>query len=371
MISETKFKEIFGSGQRMSESYLKSAEGLKRRAEVWKLLKTVEGVNSYRKLCEAITTSDFSYLLTSDMNARLLDAHARYPVSYQNWTKTIRVNDFKSNPLPALERPTRLLKAIGQTDGLPRTGVSELNYTIQIGTLEDSIELTRQTIINDALGAFNSIPTGFAEEAAMTAEQLATTMVADLNGPHATLFDNSTKKNLITDQLSLAGVENAWNTMTAQKDSQGLPIYVRPKGILVPPQLEMKAKEIVSALSVDRYDMGSPEVGYRTSGNNPLAGLEISVDPWITAISTSNSYAAKQWYLYADPNVGRPAVAFALLNSAPTPQLFRKIPSAENISGGGQDPFSYDYNSIDYKVRWDIGASQIDFRYMVASKPTS
>jgi len=109
MISESKFKEIFGSGQRMTKEYLNSAEGLTKRRKVWEFLRTVEGMQSYSRFCEAMGTSDFSYLLTADMNAQLLEMQKAVDVSYPLWTRQVRVNDFKSTPLPAASSPITVI----------------------------------------------------------------------------------------------------------------------------------------------------------------------------------------------------------------------------------------------------------------------
>jgi len=366
----TKFAEVFGSGQRMTKEYLESVDGLKRRAEVWKLLRTVEGPQSLNRLAEAIGTSDFSYLLTADMNAQLLDQHARYPVSYPLWTKQVSVNDFKQVPLVAFERPVRLLQETGEHEGRPITSVSEGQYTIQVKSYSDTIELTRAAIINDALGAFNSIPAGFAEAAAMTAENLATQIIADANGPHASMFDASTTyKNLITAELSYDAIESLAKKMVAQRDAAGRPIRNLPTVLVVPPTLATKANEIVKAMTIERYDLAS-EVGYKTVGGNQWSGLKVAVNPEIEMISTSNTYAAKQWYMCADPNQGRPGVAFGVYRAAPTPRLLKKTPDTE-IIGGGMDQFSFSNRTTEYGVEWDIAAARIDHRYWGASKPTS
>lgn len=370
MITEGKFTEIFGKSQRMTKEYLNSADGLKRRAKVWELIRSIEGPQSLNRMAEAIGTSDFSYLLTADMNAQLIDAHARYPVSYPLWTKQVQVNDFKQVPLVAFERPVRMLQKTGGNEGRPKTYVGEGQYTIQIDSYSDTIELTRQAIVNDALGAFTHIPTGFAEAAAMRAEYLATEIIADANGPHASMFDeNTTYKNLITSALSYDAVISLWKKMAAQKDAAGLSVMIQPKCLIVPPELEPKANEIVTAMSIDRYDLTS-DVGYKTTGKNQLASLLVAVDPMITQISTNNTYAEKQWYLSADPQVGRPAVAFGVYRAAPTPRLLKKTSDAE-IIGGGMDQFSFNNRTIEYGVEWDIAAARLDYRYIGASKPAS
>lgn len=370
MISEANFAEIFGKGQRMTKEYLKSAEGLTKRRKVWEFLRTVEGMQSYSKFCEAMGTSDFSYLLTADMNAQLLEMQKTVPVSYPMWTRAIRVNDFKSTPLPALEAPIRRLQERGENEGLGKTYLGESNYSIQAKNYADSIELTRQAIINDALGVFNSVPEVFSRAAQQTAEYLATSQIAIAAGADTTLFPvNDSHGNYTTNELSIASVISAAEKMAIQTDVKGNPLNIEPKGILVPPALKMKALEIVKALTVERYDLSS-EVGYKTTGNNPLAGLEVAVNTMIPVVSSSNTYKNKQWYLYGDPVQNRPTVAFATLNSAPTPRIFRKAPDAQ-VVGGAMDQYSYEMSTIGYKVEWDIGAAQIDYRTMVANVPTS
>jgi len=370
MISETKFNEVFGKGQAMTKEYLNSPAGMQRRAKVWELIRSVEGPRSLDRMAEAIGTSDFSYLLTADMNAQLLDAHARYPVSYPMWTKRVTCNDFKEVPLIAFERPIRMLQKTSEYEGRPKTSVGEGQYTIQIDSYSDTIELTRKAIINDALGAFNSIPEGFSQGAAMRAEYLATSIIADASGPHASMFDaNTTYKNLITSELSYDAVKSLWKKMAAQKDAAGLSVMILPKTLIVPPELAPTAYEIANAISVEYYELAS-EVGYKITGKNQFAGLQVAVDQMITQISTSNTYANKQWYLCADPNMGRPAVAFGVYTGAQTPRLLKKTPDTE-IIGGGMDQFSFGNRTIEYGCEWDIAAARLDYRYIGASKPTS
>jgi len=365
-----KLIEIFGKGQRINKEFLNSAEGLTKRRKVWELIREIEGVNSYQKLAEAITSTDFSYLLTADMNAQLMGLYAQFPVSYQNWTRAVGVNDFKSAPLPALELPDDILSDRGENEGLTLTTLGESNYSIKVLNKAKGITLTRQAIINDALGAFNAVPEYFARMAQNTAEYLATSKIAISTGPDTTLFPtNNSNANYTTNELSISSLKAAINMLATQTDTNDNQLNLVPRGIMVPPALADKANEVVKALTIERYDLTS-EVGYKTTGNNPYAGLEISVNKMIPRIQSSNTYKNKCWYLYADPAVNRPTVAFATLRSNPTPRIFREMPTAQEI-GGGTDMFSFNLSAISYKVEWDIGASQIDYRAMVANKPTS
>jgi len=304
------------------------------------------------------------------MNAQLLERQKTVDATYPLWTRPVRVNDFKSTPLPALDGPIRRLQERGENEGLGKTYLGESQYTIQAKNYADSLELTRQAIINDALGVFNAVPETFAQAAAQTAEYLATSQIAVAAGPDTTLFPtDDSHGNYTTSELSIASVIAAATKMSIQTDAKGNALNIQPKGIMVPPALKWKAAEIIDALTLERYDLTS-EVGYKTSGNNPVAGLEIAVNTMIPVVSSSNTYKNKQWYLYGDPVANRPTVAFAVLNSNPTPRIFRKAPDAQ-VLGGAMDQYSYEMSTIGYKIEWDIGAAQIDYRCMVANKPTS
>ena len=370
MTENNKLIEVFGKGQRMTKEFLNSAEGLTKRKMVWETLRNIEGPASFQRFSEAIASTDFSYLLTADMNAQLIGLYEQFPVSYKNWTRALTVNDFKTAPLPALELVDDILEERSEGEPLGLTSLGESNYTIKVLNQAKGITLNRQTIINDALGVFNSVPEYFARMAANTAEYIATSKIAIAAGADTTLFPtNNSHYNYTTNELTIAGIKAASNLLAEQTDIEGNALNLVPKGIIVPPALRDKANEIVKALTVENYNLSS-EVGYKTTGGNQYGGLEISVDKMIPRIQSSNTYKNKCWYMYVDPQINRPTVAFATLRSNPNPRIFRQMPTAQEI-GGGVDMFSFDLNSISYKVEWDIGASQIDYRGMVANVPAS
>lgn len=359
------FKEVFGD--KGTSRGLKESALLKRKADVWQMIQEADSLSRVNHLIEAMSTSDFDYILTADMNTTLMSMLERLPVTYKMWTKSAQVNDFKTNSLVGLVGNKRLMQVQAEGTELPKTFFTDDRYQVSVKPYAEGVQLTRQAILNDSLGAFNEIPAYFSEEAAFTAENLATTMIADADGPHATFFTGG-HGNLISTELSIAGVKEAVTAMAKMVDASSRSVYRVPKGLIVPPALKTQAEEIVNALTMEVLE---DTAGYRTTQRNPYAGLEVAVNQEIPLISTDNTYVDKQWYLYADPNIGRTAaVAFATMRGYNNPRLYRKAPDAMLI-GGGTDMFSYETNTIDYAVKWDIGAAQMDYTKMVASKPTS
>lgn len=360
----SKLTEAFGA--RGSHVGKLTEADIPQRTAVWKFLRESYGDRGVSKILEAMTTSDFDYLLTSDMNAQLLASETLLQPSYENWARTITVPDFKSNPLPYLNNISGYMGKVNESDELTYASLADGNYTIQADAFEKGLKLTRQAIVNDALNAFRSVPDKLGQLAMDTVEHYAVGKIADADGPDATLF-TSDHGNLLSSELSYAALDEAVNALAAQTDANGKLLNLQPKGILVPPQLRAKAQRLVAAYDVETVDDTN---GFRTKSANPYGQLEVSVSPEITAISTSNTYVAKQWYMYADPMRYRPAVAVAKLRDNPNPRILSLAPDAV-IVGGGTDPYSFKGNSLEYKVAWDLGFAQIDYRAMVASKPTS
>ena len=374
MIAKGKCAEIFGKGA-ATPQYLRTAEGIAKKREALKFLGELRGYGgeyAANMLGEALTTSDFSNLLTSNMGDKLLNDWRKAPVGYKLWTYEDRSSTFNTHALIGVEGSAGYIQEVDERTGVHVGTFGDSKYNIQLKEYAEIVGITRKMIINDVLGGFNKLPGILADKMARTCEHLATQKIADVNGPDATLFTQG-HGNLITSELTMAGVEEAVEAMYAMADATtGDTIVVDPKYIIVPPNLKLRAQKIVKALQVRTVDYGATTAlkGYDITTDNPFANLEVVENNEITKISTSNTYKTKQWYLASDPNVGRPAVARTVNSANPEPRLMRSTPDAE-IIGGGMDTFSFLYQKIDYKVHHDFGVAQVDYHGMVGAKPTS
>jgi hypothetical protein len=70
---------------------------------------------------------------------------------------------------------------------------------------------------------------------------------------------------------------------------------------------------------------------------------------------------SNDWRLFADPN-DVPAFAIGFLNGREEPFVGLKNPEVRNALGAGQDPYTYEFDTIDFKVRHDYGTAAVDFR---------
>jgi len=374
MITKGKSREVFGRGVATPE-FLKTAAGIAKKREALKFLGELRGFGgefAANMIGEALTTSDFSNLLTSNMFDKLMNDWRTAPVGYKLWTYEDRSSTFNQHAMIGVEGSSGYIHEIDERTGIHVGTFGDSKYNIQLKEYAEIVGISRKMIVNDILGGFNKLPKLLADKMARTCEHLATGMFADVNGPDATLF-TSGRGNLITEELTMAGVEVAAEAMYAMADATtDDTIVVEPRYLIVPPNLKLRAQKVVKALQVRTVDYGATTVlkGFDITTDNPFANLEVVENNQITKISTSNTYKTKQWYLASDPNVGRPAVARTVNSSNPEPRLMRSTPDAE-IIGGGMDTFSFLYNKINYKIQHDFGVAQVDYHGMVGSKPAS
>jgi hypothetical protein len=164
--------------------------------------------------------------------------------------------------------------------------------------------------------------------------------------------------NLITNALDETGLENALVKLRTQTDDRGNPISLRPRYIMVPPQLEIPAKKLVQSTTA---------ISATAQGVfNPFQGIaEVIVCDWLTDTN--------DWYLLADPaDVDGIYVAFLRLVGR-TPQLFTQDSGWRFVGGGVPDitqGVGQTSDAIKYRVRHVVGVKAIDWRFAVKAQVT-
>jgi hypothetical protein len=162
-----------------------------------------------------------------------------------------------------------------------------------------------------------------------------------------------------------------------QLDENGEPMMVESVTLVVPPALEVTARNILSATEL-RFGTVAP--GATTGVNQELTAanwmrnrVNLQVNAYIPIVASgAAANRHKMWFLFANPNVGRPALLAAFLRGYDQPQILIKEPNARTPGGGRVDPMDgdFDTDSIQYRVRHIMGASRIDGKATVASKGT-
>jgi HK97 family phage prohead protease len=263
---------------------------------------SVQTRNPSEILSRALTTSDFPLLMSGLANKVLQNMREADPASHQMWCKFTTTPDFKANSRVAVSSaPNLALKVEGAE--ITFGALAERGQSFTAKRYARGLVMTRESMVNDDLRAFEVAARGFAQsalrlEADLVYQQITTnptmadggalfnaTAVTTVGG-HANLLTGATTAFDATNALVALAAARA--AMRKQKDPAGHGyLDVKPAYLLLPVGMETLAESIVSSLS--RID------GSNATVNNPgwIRNLTIVTDPRLDA------HNAAYWYIAA------------------------------------------------------------------------
>lgn len=323
---------------------------------------------------EAMTTSDFPYLMGDVLDRALVAKYERWPSVWPTIAKRGTVRDFRTVKRFKVDGGGAVLEKVKQRAEYPEAGLTEGYYSYAVAKYGKRLSIDWEMLVNDDLDAFRDLPTTLAEAARQTEENFVTNLFVDSTGPDATFF-SAGNANLVTGNpaLSVSGLQTAFTVLNGHTDTDGNPIYINGAVLMIPPALEVTAQNILNATQLLAATGGG-----NGSGNDQLQvanwmrnRLTLAVNPWLPQIDTTSGSTA--WYLFANPGNGRPAMEVGFLRGNESPSLYVKAPDSLRI-GGGLAPVEdgdFDTDGIQYKVRHVLGGTLMDPYMAVASDGTA
>lgn len=280
--------------------------------------------------------SDFPILLENTMHKTLQAAYAVAADTWSRWCARGSVSDFR-------DHNRYRVGSLGNLDALTELGEFK-NKAIPDGersriratTKGNTINLSRQAIINDDLGAFLGLATAFGRAASRTVEQDAYALLAsNPTMPDTFALFSAQHGNIgIAGALSVTTVDDARQKMALQKDVGGNDFLdLRPAVWVGPVALGSTAR----VLNDSQFD---PDANNKLQRANAVGGL-------FRDIVDSPRLSGTQWYAFADP-ADAPVIEVAFLDGNDTPYL-----ELEN---------GFDVDGARWKVRLDFGTAAIDYR---------
>ncbi len=321
------------------------------RASLARIGTTTDGMGQMEIVAAAFTqgTSDFPVLLENTMHKALQAAYARAALTWTRFCATGSVSDFRAHnryrtgSFGSLDSINELGEFINKSipDGE--------KASIRAGTKGNIINLSRQAIINDDLGAFVGLSGMLGRAAARTVEADVYALLALNAGLGPTMGDGKTlfhadHGNLTTGAaISMAAIDADRVAMASQKDVSGNDyLDLRPAVLLVPIGLGGTARSINEA----QYD---PDTANKLQKPNIVNGLfrDIVDTPRLTGTRR---------YLFADATEA-PVLEVAFLDGVQEPYL--------EVKDG------FDVDGARYKVRLDYGIAAVDYRGAVTNAGTA
>lgn len=306
-----------------------------------------DGMDQMQIVAMAFTqsTSDFPVLLENAMHKALQQAYALAADTWSRFCATGSVSDFR-------DHPRYRVGSLGNLDALTELGeyksktIPDGEKGVQrVGTKGNIINLSRQAIVNDDLGAFIGLATMLGRAARRTVEADVYALLAlnsglgPLMGDGKTLF-HADHGNIGTGSaLGVAGIEADRVLMASQKDV-GANDYLdlRPDVLLVPVGLGGTARVTNDA----QYD---PDTANKLQMPNKVRGLFRDI------VDTPRMSGTRR-YLFASASEA-PVLEVAFLD-------------------GNQEPFleqqaGWTVDGTQFKARLDFGVTAIDYRGAVTN----
>jgi len=302
-----------------------------------------------------VTTSSFSYLLGTSMNKRMIQDYKAWPSEWQKFTAIVGIKDFKQQDRIRLGA-FGSLSTVAEDAAYTTLTLSDEHATYTPTKRGNLVQVTRETIINDDLYAIKQIPSKLAVSAAFTLAEFVYGLLSPNGGniydAHK-LFDSVNHgntgivvANLGTANsgaaLSSAALQTAVIAMRKMTNMNGKPIGLKPRFLLVPPDLEFTAMTILKSA-------GLP--GGSNNDINPMMGYaEPIVAPQLNSLSPASTSI---WIAVADPRVIDTVEVGFVGGQANPILLIQDMP----LYG-----LNFTQDVISYKVRHEYGGAVTDYR---------
>ncbi len=286
------------------------------------------------------TSSDFGNILSDVARLALLKGFDEAKETFQIWTKKGLLADFKPAKRVGLES-FPVLDQVVDGGEYRYASLSDTGETIQLATYGKMFSITRQTIINDDLGAFSSIPARMGRAAIRTIGNLVYAVL--MNPPNMSdgkpLFHAEHNNLIDAALLSAETLDAAAQAMAMQEDSKGSVLNIEPAFLIVPRGLKTRANMLMNS----QFD---PDGKHANVPNTVHKLAQVVADARIDKAVGANPLP---WFLCA--GAGFDTIEVSYLDGNDQPYLEQK--QGWSVDGSA------------FKVRIDAGVSPLSYRTLI------
>lgn len=279
------------------------------------------------------TTSDFPAILGGALNARLEQNYQVAQPSYRRIARQMTFADFRAHDvIRAGDFPQ--LQKVGQSGEIKYGTIGEKKETVAIVPYGIAFGLSRQLLVNDNLGAIDQILGSQGTQVALFEEKTFYAMKGT-TGP--TLAENNravfhaSNGNLAGSGtvIDIANLSAGRSALRKQKNLQGDQMGLAPRILLVSPDKETEAEQVLAVVTVNDVAKANPFGGQ----------LDIVV---------GGQLSGNAWELYVDPSLGA-NWTWGLLDGFQAPRL-----RIEDVFG---------QQGVKVSLEHDFGCGAADFRF--------
>lgn len=297
-------------------------------------------------LTAAFSTTSLPGILSNVANKFLLAGFMAVEQSWREIAARRNVSDFKQVTSYRLTGDLEY-QELGPTGEIKHGTLGEESFTNRAKTYARMVNLTREDIVNDDMGALASVPNRLGRGSALKINRVFWTAFLD----HASFFATG-NANLKTGTASALGIDAltaAEQAFFDQVDPDGQPLAINPAIVLVPNALFVTGNTLMNSTEIR-------DTTASTKGptQNPHAGkFKVVRSSYLNNAAIAGG-SAKAWYLVADPQ-DLPVIEICFLDG-------QEMPTVETAEA--------DFNRLGIQMRGfhDFGVAKQDHRAAVKSK---
>ena len=349
---------------------------------------------------EAMSIGDFPNLFGDVIDRSVLSNYLETPYTYEMFCKVAEVNDFRPVKRFRVDGGTGLLGGVDGSGNLiplemganyPEDNLTvPAPYTYQLFKRGKRMPFFWETFVNDDLNAIKDTPARFGRGARREEEYFATKLFAN-NGT----FYSAGNKNIVNaanaggtftannPPPSITALQQAIVVMMNQLDTTGQPISVEAVTLVCPPSQKAIWNNVLNTDYVWMADQGGTII--TPNANSAVIQQMLHAQNWARNIVrlavnyylpiVDSTHGTTGWYLFANPESGRPAIEIGKLRGHLMPELFMKLPNSVAIGEGSMGPGAgvypgtananpmegdFDTDAIHYKIRTVKGGTLVD-----------
>ncbi len=262
----------------------------------------------------AFATHAIENLLAALVNKFLLAGFMSVENTWKEISAVRSVTDFKNINLLRLNGSFKFQR-IGNAGELKVAQASDSKRSLAADTYGITTQLTRQDIINDDLNALSMVPQRMGRGAGLALNEA---IWAEFESANSTYYQKASAA--AGNALSLSSLKTAATAWRRLTDPDGNPLGIPPRVLLVPPELELTAAELMtSALLISGNTTAAPNA-------NVLQGrYRVVTSAYLTSSTT--------WWLMADA-MDLPALDVVFLNGQQVPTIEQVQPDYQLLGVG-------------------------------------
>lgn len=249
----------------------------------------------------AFATHAISDILSAVANKFLLAGFNAVERTWDSVSQTRSVSDLKAINLFRLNGSFKFSK-VGNGGELKSADASDSKRSVSAETYGVTSSITRTDLINDDMNALSAVTSRIGRGAALAMNDV---IWGEFQSSNSTYYSKATAGS--GNALSLASLKSAATAYRKLTDPDGNPLGIAPRVLLVPPELELTAAELMTSSLL-------------ISGNTTAQGNANVMAGRYRVVSSAYLTSATTWWLCADA-ADLPAMDVVFLNGQQAPTI--------------------------------------------------